>query len=149
MTVDQILQHPWVRGDDGYASDQPMCLPYIQRLHKLTESEKVYNDLKDEEGFISRDKILHALNLIVSSGESTSLSLPSEHKLLPEASPEHVDHGGGQQSHGSCEYDEETLEELLTQVTNCSNDPMNHETFVHFYILSTLTLVKKRRRRSE
>jgi serine/threonine protein kinase len=155
LSLEEILHHPWVLGDQSHASSQPMGRQYVSRLQKLTESERIYHDLKDEEGFISRDKILLALNLITSGGSSTH-STPSveegeERRIPPEVILAEEEGANGTlapsgATNGSAEYDEESLEELLTQVSNCSNDPMNRETFVHFYIMSTLTLIKKRRR---
>ena len=139
-----------------------MSQKYVNRLRKLTESERVYHELKDEEGFISKEKVLQALSLIITSGESNvpspspqdSSPIPhpqSEDNLAPQLSEAQLDEPSEQKTSRKAgffatDYDEETLEELLTQVTNRSNDPMNQETFVHFFILSTLTLVKKRRR---
>jgi hypothetical protein len=162
LSLEQILSHPWIRCEEGSISAEPMGQKYVTRLRKLTESERVYHELKDEDGFISKEKILQALNLIISSGESTETAadVPS-HSPCPDLQP-HIPHSPSEQlaetqevkveaeqQRRNQEYDEETLEELLTQVTNRSNDPMNHETFVHFFILSTLTLVKKRRRTEE
>jgi hypothetical protein len=149
LSLEEILHHPWVLGDEGHASTEPMGQQYVSRLQKLTESERIYHDLKDEEGFISRDKILLALNLITSGGSSThsnsTLSTAEKEKTIPELA---LAEGEAQReaNNGSAEYDEESLQELMTQVSNRSNDPMNHETFVHFYVMSTLTLIKKRRR---
>jgi serine/threonine protein kinase len=165
LSLEEILSHPWILREEDSISSEPMGEKYVNRLRKLTESERVYHELKDEEGFISKEKILQALNLIIPSGESNvpsphedSSEQPhthSEHKITPqlaEAQQEVVEEHElemSRRTHVPTDYDEETLEELLTQVTNRSNDPMNHETFVHFFILSTLTLVKKRRRTEE